>query len=235
MGKTGKGTGLQIHHDIRNEKFLLRDVLPLRAAKAVPLAEPLPAIGPVEFKPRTRRHRQYTYFDQGSTPKCTGYGSATLMAAANPYNKPPFSADEWYDRNVAFDRAHGRHYDGGATVVAALEVGRQAGLYSEYRWAYTIRTMQEAILHAPMVAGVLWYDAMYKRDTEGICGVPADHEKCESGHFIVIRGYDHKRDLWRCPNTWGDGDYLINGDLMFRLAREGGEFAQTTELKVKRK
>jgi hypothetical protein len=195
--------GLVIHHDPRNERYLLVDSLPRLAVART---------GPAEFTPTTRRHRQYAYFDQGQTPECTGYGSVTLLATADPYNKPPLTGHDWYLKNVAFDRAAGRIYDGGATVTAAMEVGRQLGFYTEYRWAYTMRTMQEAILKGALIAGTYWYDSMFERSPEGIVNA--------------------KRDLWRVPNTWNDGDYFIPGDLMYRLVREEGEIAQPSEIKL---
>jgi hypothetical protein len=78
-----RGTGLVIHHDPRNEKFLLKDSLPRAAG--------IRKAGPSEFKPKTKAHRQYRYFDQGQTPECTGYSSVTLLATAHPFNNPPLS------------------------------------------------------------------------------------------------------------------------------------------------
>jgi hypothetical protein len=215
--------GLVIHHDPRNERYLLVDSLPRLAVARR---------GPAEFTPKTRRHRQYAYFDQGQTPECTGYGSVTLLATADPYNKPPLTGHDWYLKNVAFDRAAGRYYDGGATVTAAMEVGRQLGFYTEYRWSYTMRTMQEAILKGALIAGTYWYPSMFERDKEGIVKAPSASAVTDDGHLYTINGYDAKRDLWRVPNTWGDGDYFIPGDLMYRLVREEGEIAQPSEIKV---
>ena len=213
--------GLRIHHDIRNENYLLVDKLPKMKAK-----------GAAEFVPKTKAHRQYARFDHGPNPSCTGYGSVTLLATANPYNKPPITGAEWYARNQAFDRANGRYYSEGATVTAAMEVGRALGFYSAYRWAYTIRTMQQAILTGPLIAGTYWYDSMFERDAEGIVKVPNAGAYTESGHLYVINKYDARRDLWRVPNTWGDGDYFIPGDLMLRLLREEGEVAQPDEIRL---
>jgi hypothetical protein len=210
--------GLRIHHDIRNERF------PLHLSVA-------PPTGPDPFTPKTVKHRQYHYVTQDG-PKCTGFGSVTYLMAAHPYNAPPISGDDWYARNQAFDRAAGRNYDEGATVTAALEVGRGLGFFTEYRWTTTIRGMQEAIVRAPLLAGTYWYDAMFTRDAEGIVKVPGPNERTDSGHLFTIRGYDVHRDLWTVPNTWGDGDYLIPGDLMFRLLKEEGEIAQPTEIKI---
>lgn len=215
--------GLVVYHDVRNERYLKKDALPRRAEASA---------GPAPWKPKTRRHRQYAMFDQGPTPECTGYGSVTLLATADPYNKPPLSGHDWYEKNVAFDRAAGRFYDGGATVTAAMEVGRALGFWSVYRWMYELRTMQESIIQAPLIAGTYWYPSMFERDAEGVVKVPGPNEWADAGHLYTINGYDAERDLWRVPNTWGDGLYWIPGSLMHRLVREEGEIAQPDEIKL---
>lgn len=219
-----KPTGLIIHHDPSNELYLLADSLP----KATGVRK----AGPSLFVPKSKSHRQYKYFDQGQTPACTGFSCETLLAAAHAYNKDIIHGDEWYALNQAFDRKNGRNYDGGATVTAAMEVGRALGIFPEYRWAYTLRTMQEAILVAPLIAGTYWYDSMFERDSEGIVGVPTPTATTDSGHQYVIGKYDAHQDIWWVRNTWADGDYGIPGDLMLRLVREEGEIAQPTEIKV---
>lgn len=219
--------GLRPFHDIRNERYLLSDVVtPMRTARG--------DAAPITIDVRTIRHRQYAYFDQGNSPECTGYGSVTLLAAAHPFNRPPLSGHEWYVRNVAFDKAHGRDYgaDGGATVTAAMEVGRALGFYSAYRWAYTIRTMQLAIQHGPLIVGTAWYDSMWNRDAEGIVETPADDAEAVGGHLYTLNAFDAHRDLWRYPSTWGDGDYWLPGELVHRLLREDGECAQPDEVKL---
>ena len=233
-----KTLSLVIYHDQRNENFLLADKLP--KPKGVT------ARGAAEFKPKTRSHRQYRWFTQNG-PSCTGWSPITLMAAAHPFNKIPlveelirgeltqraFTGDDWYRLNQLFDRKHGRHFSAGATVTASMEIGRALGIFSEYRWAYTMRVMQQANEIAPLIAGTYWYPSMFERDAEGIVRSPAPHASAgDLGHQYVLNKYDAKRDLWRVPNTWGDGYYFIPGDLMYRLVREEGEIAQITEVKV---
>jgi hypothetical protein len=221
--------GLQIHHDIRNEKF------PLAAKR--PLA--------VDFTPRPVHHRQYRTYDQGPTPRCTGYGMATLCAAQHEFNVPPISADEWYERNQAHDRAEGRYYDEGATVVAALETGRDLGIWPAYRWLYTLREMQQAILVKPIVLGTLWFESMWERDEDGNVSEPDEDEQPVGGHLYIVNAYEvgtglvdpttgKRLNRWRYPSTWGDGDYWISDRLMHRLLREDGEAAQADEIRLPR-
>jgi hypothetical protein len=220
--------GLRPHHDIRNERYLIADALPER------VYHPLGSTEPLIYRPQTVHHRQYAHFDQGATPECTGYGSVTLLASADPFNHPPISGHDWYLRNVAFDKAAGRDFgsDGGATVTAAMEVGRALGFYSAYRWAYTIRTMQQAIVRAPLIVGFNWYDKMWDRNSDNVVREPAPDDEPVGGHLFVLNAYDARHDLWRYPSTWGDGDYWLPGDLVYRLLREDGECAQPDEIKL---
>lgn len=214
--------GMVIHHDIRNENHLARNGV-LRAV-AAPGTEAM-------FKPATKMHRQYQHFDQGNNPSCTGYGTATYLATAHEYTKSNITGAEWYARNVAFDESQGRFYDGGATCVAAFEVAKKAGAISAYQWMYTVKEMQQAILIRPIVMGTNWYYDMWERDNENIIKFKAsDPGQNVGGHFYVLNGYDAHRDLWRNPETWGDGDYWIPGDVMYRLLREDGECAIAVEI-----
>jgi hypothetical protein len=208
--------GLVIFHDQRNERFPRSAVHPLSAP----------------FVPRTVHHRQYRRYDQGATPRCTAYASTTLLAAARPFNAPPISADEWYVRNVQHDQREGRFFDEGATVVAAMEVGRALGVYKSYRWIYTVAEMQRAILDGPIVLGTLWYPSMWQRRADGVVYQPPSGEEAVGGHMWIVNAYDHRRDLWRHPSTWGDGDYEIPGDLMHRLLHEEGEATQPEEIDI---
>ena len=62
--------------------------------------------------------------------------------------------------------------------------------------------------------------------------MPRSDATTDAGHLYTIRGYDAHLDLWIVANTWGDGDYKITGDLMYRLVHEEGEIAQPSEIKL---
>jgi hypothetical protein len=260
--------GLVVHHDIRNENYLAKDGIlrqvQLKAGDivrtegqdwsvrpSISVVEELPKdelkeIADPDFKPKTKSHRQYKYFDQGPTPTCTAFGTLTYLATANPFNralhgeggKKLMSGPDLYALIQAEDRKNGLNFSEGATVTGALEVARELGWINRYEWEYTTNGMQRLILIAPLIAGIYWYPSMDRRDAEGIVSVPSIRERTNEGHFITIRGYDVRRDLWNCPNTWGQpgtpygGDFKIPGDLMHRLVREEGEIAIATEVDV---
>lgn len=234
--------GLQPHHDVRNERWLLRDALPIRRSFAQ--AGPQPAVPP--FVPRTRRHRQYRRYTQLATPKCTGAAPVTMCATAHPFNPPPISLDEWYALNQKRDReVYGLFFDEGATVTSSLETGRQLGIFTAYRWAYDLDTMQRAILDGPMIAGTAWPDEMFERDREGIVVRPDPRKTWGNGHEYVLGGYLADRGLWRVHQTWdplpgeetmpGQGwDWFIPDEVMHELVRREGEIAQIDEVRLEK-
>lgn len=226
--------GLVIKPDIGHEKYLATHGILRKAEEQGHLVRP--TLG-VEFTPISRSHRQYKYFDQGPTPKCTAFGTLTYLAAAHPYNKAlsnkiVLDGHQLYELIRAWDVENHNLYDEGATCTAALETARKLGWIERYEWMYTIRTMQECIPIAPLQAGTYWYDSMFERDAEGIVKVPRSFDTTDSGHFYTLGKYDAHRDIWWCRQTWGDGDYGIPGDLMFRLLKEEGEVSIVTELDV---
>lgn len=223
------GLGRVPHYDPKNENYPL-EVSRVRAAifsvtRALALS-------------RTRSWRQWLTFDQGATPECTAFGSATFLAADPIHQQLDWlrrlDVHAWYRDNVAEDRANGRIFtEGGATTLAAMEVGKRRGYWSEYRWAQTFEDMRTWIHNtAPLIAGTYWYPSMWERDAEGIVSVPRPGESPVGGHLYCVNGYNPKRDMFRSNSTWGDGVYLIPGDLMRRLFEEEGEAVFPTELKV---
>lgn len=224
--------GLIIKPDIGHEKYLAVNGVLRKAEKQGTIVRP--PLG-ADFKPKSVSHRQYKYVNQGQTPECTAFGTLTYLYAAHPYNKATvqkkaITGDELYEQIRAWDIENHNFFDEGATVTAALETARKLGWIDRYEWMYTIRTMQEAIPIAPLIAGTYWYDSMFERDDEGIVKVPRSFDSTDSGHFYTVGKYDAHRDIWWVRQTWGDGDYGIPGDLMFRLLKEEGEVAIVTEL-----
>ena len=213
-----RGLGRVRHWDVRNEQYMLKSGLMGRAMFAVARTLRLS---------RPRSWRQWLYFDQGQNPACTAYGSATFLAAA-PTHPPAewmhaLDIMKWYADNVAFDQAHGRHYDGGASTLAAMEVGKARGYWTRYEWADSFETLRTWIHEtAPLIVGTNWYDSMWTRDHEGICRITPS-ATIAGGHLYTLGAYDPKRDLYTYRSTWGDGDYKIPGSDMERLFREDGE------------
>lgn len=186
---------------------------------------------------RPRHWHQWAHYFQGDTPRCTAYGSKTWLAA-DPLHATVawlrnLDADSWYADNVAEDRKHGRVFSEGATTLAAMEVGKRRGYWDRYEWSYDFDVIRNTVHdQQPVIVGTNWYASMWDRDAEGICGRPSPTEQPDGGHLFCLNGYDPKRDLFRNPETWNDGDYLIPGELMRRLISEDGECVLPHKIKI---
>jgi hypothetical protein len=223
-----KGTGRIPFFDPRNEDYLIKRPLVRglvsRIARGLGLSRP-------------RSWRQYLYFDQGAEPACTAYGSTTYLAAAPVHQSNPWlralDIMALYKQIVAEDRKNGRYYAGGATVAAAMAVGKTRGFWDKYEWTYDVDTALHTIHDtSPVCAGTYWYPSMWQRDAEGIVKAPGPNDRTTDGHFYCCGAVDFKRGLVTTRQTWGDGDYKIPIDLFARLVREGGEVVMMHELKV---
>ena len=222
--------GLNIHHDVRSERFAVRN---------------LPQLGIITeaFVPKSKQHRTYfKHNDQGETPRCTAFGTLTDLACTPityPGKNPLKDPQQFYEQIQAEDRAHGRHFSEGATTVAAMECAKANGWISAYYWGWTMEIAQRTILVCPMVWGTWWYDSMFDADDEGIIRIGRNARQ-SGGHLYCVNGYNVRRDLWTIEQTWGSQPYgssgfsgkrqYIPGDDLYRLLREDGEFTVITEV-----
>lgn len=222
------GLGRVAHFDTRNLDYPLRAPL-MRGAMTA-------ALGMLGIH-RPRSWRQWMYFDQGDMPACTAYSSTTFLAAAplKPTMEWLRHLDivQWYHDNREEDRRHGRYYGEGATVLAAMQVGKHRGYWDGYRWTYDLDTMR-AVVHdrQPVLVGTNWYPSMWVRDAEGIMKTPGKREQIAGKHMWCVGAYDPKRALYTYRTTWNDKDYRVPEELMDRLIHEDGEVSQPHEVKV---
>lgn len=216
--------GLIIHHDVRNEKFLIRD----HAAK-LGLAAP--------FVPVKKTWRKgWAQNDQGQTSRCTAFGPLTgISCTPIPHTgmNPLLDPDAMYAENQAYDKAHGQDdggIDGGATTIAAMETLKAHNIIRGYYWGYTMDTLAKALSSRVIIAGTNWYNSMFNKDAEGIIRlVPSSG--LAGGHCYAINKIDPARGLLGIAQTWGDGEYLIPMDDFYQLLRDSGEFCVMDEIR----
>lgn len=190
----------------------------------------------------TARPRSYRWavrtvgaLDQGKEGACTGFGMTAELAArpaevdvtggtghtsdANAY------AQRLYRAAQGIDRAEGRHYQAGATMLAAAKALARTGKVTEYRWAFGLTDVLTVLgRRGPVVLGIEWWDSMYEPDGD----VVRVAGSVVGGHCILARGVDvpGRRVLLR--NSWGEGwgrggDAWIGWDDLDRLLRADGE------------
>lgn len=217
MAKPDLGLGRRYVTDGRDTRFPMQAALP----------------------PEVRGTRRYWWAngwwgDQGSRPECVGYawahwledgpvthdGTAPIVNPSVLYKKAQ-KVDEWPGENYA-----------GTSVRAGAKILQEMGLIQEYRWAWDMDPMVEALLSVgPVVVGVNWYGSMFDPNYKGIIKVSGS---VAGGHALIVNGVNTERELFRLKNSWGrewgeNGYAWISFSDMRRLIREDGEVCLAME------
>jgi hypothetical protein len=173
-----------------------------------------------------RRNKLWTpgpIIDQGNEGACVGFGwTDEVLAAPVPVDltrvkkdvprDPTAFALAAYNRAKEIDEYEGVDYEG-TSVLAGAKVMGEYGLVKEYRWAFGINDVVDAVLaKGPVVLGIYWYDSMY--DAPG--GVLTVKGPIVGGHCLTAVGYTVKsprlngEDGVVLQNSWGP-TWGING------------------------
>lgn len=214
-------TGLIISHNLESEKYLARNLSAVRDAAMEP-------------KKKKSWRNYYLNNDQGPTPRCTAFGTLTNLACTpitHPKHNPLADPQLFYQEIQLEDRKMGNHFSEGATADAAMKAARKNKWISAWRHIYTLDTGQAAIQIHPLIAATNWYPSMDDRDSNGVIRISVN-DRTDSGHLYALNGYDPKKGLWRIANTWGDGDYYIEDETLFRLVHEAGDLIIVEETPV---
>lgn len=174
------------------------------------------------------------WLDQGATGTCVGHGWAhwiedgprTWPGTVDPY--AIYLAACMRDTFVGNDNGDLNY---GTSVRAGAEAVVAMGRASEYRWAWDVPTIVDAILtKGPVVVGTNWYSSMMMLD-EGFLEV---YGGIAGGHCYVLNGVSTVKGIVRVKNSWGRGwgnkghAYLSLEDLE-RLIGEDGEACMAVE------
>lgn len=183
---------------------------------------------------RSRKPRSYTWritragvLDQGREGACVGFGWAAELAA-----RPVEVADvddayalRLYWQAQGIDRAAGRHYPEGATMLAGAKAVQRAGRVEGYRWAFGLQDVLVTLgYYGPVVLGIEWREGMYEA-RGGQLRVEGD---VVGGHCILARGVSVPRRAVLLRNSWGPGwgvrgDAWVGWDDLDGLLRRDGE------------
>lgn len=212
-------------HDSKSENFPVRAVLPKRSAL-----------------PKHKTWKTGAVLDQGYEGSCVGHGW-TAELGASPRPVPNLSSSrghqyavELYNEAKRIDEWDGEAYDG-TSVLAGAKVVKSRGFIGEYRWAFSVEDVRDAVLaEGPVVIGIPWYEDMYSTRKSGLVEVGGP---LVGGHCLLITGYhpemriygenwETRHNVFRWRNSWGVG-YGVKGDGFIRLEdlrdllREWGE------------
>lgn len=169
--------------------------------------------------------------DQGAEGSCVGHAAVGSLGAQPVQATISHSlAVQWYHHAQGLDEWPGDRYVG-TSVNAGMKVGKRFGWWDEYRWAFGVDDMRDAIQLGPLVLGVPWHVGMYSTPADGIVRVTGQQV---GGHCLAVVGWatDYAGagpGFWWL-NSWGPG-YGVGGvayvpeDTMRELVAKVGECA----------
>lgn len=215
------GLGRKPSEDERDNKFLIKAILP----KKITITS------------------RYWYAngwwgDQGNTPMCVGYSWAHWLEdgpVTQPGVSPIVQPSGIYSLAQKVDEWPGENYEG-TSVRAGAKVLTELGFIGEYRWAWDVETLINAVLsEGPCVVGTNWYENMFYPNAKGVISISGG---VAGGHAWLINGVDTKAKYFRMKNSWGrewgnKGMAKISFEDMKRLISEDGEVCLAREIRSK--
>lgn len=180
-----------------------------------------------------RTWRNPTWLNQGAEGACVAFAWSHRFAGW-PDHQPmseAFARELFHEAQLLDDWPDDPGQ--GTSVLAGAKAAKARGLIREYRWAFGIDEVLQAIIKTgPVILGVNWYESMVNPQSSGLVEVDG---RIYGGHAILARGLRMKANLdgksvsvVRLRNSWGQdwgryGDCFIEIEDLERLLREDGE------------
>ena len=190
------------------------------------------ALGPAIVRPTKKSWALVWRGDQKQTSMCVGFGWHGLLRAKPHLQREPLPA-VIYEQAQANDEFTDTPPAGGSSVRGGAKALKLDGKITAYAWAFEIETVLNWIgLHGPVVFGTTWYADMFEPGKNGIVNVSG---AVAGGHCYVAIGYDDKKKLLTCQNSWGTswgikGRFYLRYEDADKLIKEsGGEACTATE------
>lgn len=207
IARRALGRRLDVEHDDRSRGF------PAKAA----------------FTLTTVLHEHYgPVLDQGDVGACVGYATVQALNTgplAAPGRGPlgARGADGLYALATSLDRYPGMWpgEDTGSSGLAGAKAARRAGLIGGYRHAFGLRHTLAALVLAPVIVGVAWYESMFDPGMDG-CLEPSG--EVVGGHEVALIGLSVEDETVTLLNSWGPG-WGAGGTARMRWTVLGGLLA----------
>lgn len=171
--------------------------------------------------------------DQGREGACVGFAWTNKITSMPISAKLPLPGNTFalnlYHSAQKIDEWEGEAYSG-TSVLAGAKVAKMGGYITEYRWAFSIDDVLNALATVgPVVFGIPWLESMYETLPGGLVEVSGSKV---GGHAITATGYGTKdfpstdpnsksskrrEDVIRWRNSWGP-TYGVKGDGYIRIA-----------------
>jgi hypothetical protein len=172
--------------------------------------------------------------DQGQLGSCTGNAGVDTMMTG-PYwdhlKRTFVEADAvaLYEVATHIDRVPGSYppNDTGSSGLAVCRAMKMRGWISAYHHAFGVHHALGALMLAPVMVGIPWYERMFDPDPDGTVHVGGG---VAGGHEICCLGYDTGTRKLKFLNSWGTGwgaagyFFMSDGDFASLLA-QGGDVA----------
>jgi len=190
-----------------------------------------------EVVPRSLLTRKFWWgyglprLDQGSSPHCVAYSWSNFLIDSPTPHKLDRDPVWIYHEAQKVDEWPGEDYDG-TSVRAGAKVLSNLGEFTEYRWAFTLNDVIDAVLErGPVVVGTNWYEEMFYPDSNNVIHIGGD---IAGGHAWKIDGVNTELRFFRMKNSWGaywgkGGFARISFDDVSRLLDEDGEACMAIE------
>ena len=184
---------------------------------------------------RTVHHRHYgKALDQGDVGSCTGNAMAQSLNTA-PFHKrgakllTEADAVKLYSAATRLDGYPGTYPpdDTGSSGLAVMKAAVQRGLISGYAHTFSLEHLLGALVLAPGILGIDWFDSFDEPLPDGQCPI-APGATVRGGHEVCMTGLDvSEKRVW-CVNSWGRWGLNGTGRFYFTwetltelLARQG--------------
>jgi hypothetical protein len=212
---SGHRLGRHIEHDERSRAFPAA-----RAPKVVSVAHT----------------RHCPPFDQGQTGSCTGNAEAGVLMT-DPLFVTGRSLSEsdavvLYEKATHLDRIKGSYPpdDTGSSGLAVMKAAKDLGYITGYRHAFGLQHALEALVLAPVITGVSWYEGFDSPDADGTVTISGS---IRGGHEFEVVGIDSDARTVRACNSWGTdwgdrGYFQFSWDTWDQLLHERGDVTTVT-------
>jgi hypothetical protein len=211
----GRRLGRHIEHDPRSLSYPAA-----RAPKVVSVAH----------------ERHCGPYDQKSLGSCTGNAEAGLLMTDPYYSAGRVLSEQdavtLYEKATHLDRVSGVYPpdDTGSSGLAVMKAAKELGYITAYQHAFGLQHALEALVLAPVITGVSWYEGFDSPDSDGTVTISGS---VRGGHEFEVVAIDADAQMVRACNSWGrdwgDGGYFqFSWDTWERLLHERGDVTTVT-------
>ncbi len=176
------------------------------------------ALQPAAVPVVSKRHAQFIgILDQGQVGSCTGNASTScayhepFYTSGDPgwrYSPDESGAQSWYHDNTVGDSYPGiwEPDDTGSDGLTSSKVAKWAGVCSGYQAALDLDSSLQALMSAPGITGIPWFNSMFTAGSDGLLTVDMS-SGLAGGHELVV----DEVVAVDAPGN-GTGELLVGGD-----------------------